>query len=531
MTDPVRLVPAASICLAAFVCLSAAASRVQSAESPAVGAPFDGLLESKAQSAGVSPAATCDDALFQRRAWIDIAGHVPPAVPARDFLLDDDSQRRVRLVDELLASPDFYDHWGNVLTEIFTAERPVRHDTHDGRVLSQWLADSLRAGRSYRDIAHDLIAGEGTTETSGPANFLFRYDVEPEQLTGAVATRFLGVSLQCAQCHNHPFQQWEQDDFWGVAAFFARTKRLDGDNGTGDYLRAVAEVRRGELQIDDPTATPDEEGNRPQKTVAPRFIDDSVPDESVSRREALANWITADGNAWFARNAANRVWAKLFGRGLVEPLDGLGAAEPGPHSDVLDALAAEFTASDYDLKQLLRTIVLSRTYARASAGPEENGATQAATDLYAVFPVRPLTIDELYGSVVQATGHTGIDEEEIHRQLIEDPNSETYFAYRDYAGELMFDRALTVQRSLVLLNSAYVDEAVRQGAANAIASHGTRAGDAHIEHLFLATLSRRPNDDELAEMRSLLERADWKQQGLEDVLWVLINSAEFNLQR
>jgi hypothetical protein len=495
---------------------------------------FDELLEAKSRAGQMPLAEPCDDATFLRRVWIDLAGHVPPVIPAREFLADPDSQKRVHLVDELLGSDDFAEHWGRVLTEVFTDRRPVRQGSHDGQVLSRWLAQSLREGRSYQQVVHDLVAGDGTTESSGAANFLFRYEVAPEQLAGAVGQRFLGVSLQCAQCHNHPFQKWQQGDFWGVAAFFARTKRLDGENGSGDYLRAVADVRRGELQIDDPDAQPEEDGSKPQKTVAPRFIDGSAPATDASRRAALADWVTAAANPYFAQNGANRVWAQLFGRGLVHPLDELGGDAPGPQADVLLELSREYTESGFNLRQLLRTIVLSRTYSRqpVTAAPSSDPAeARQQVASYAVFPVRPLTTDEVYASVVQATGYTGVDEEGRQQEIANDPNAENAYAYRDWSTELMSERALTVQRSLVLLNSEFVHEAVRQGARNAVAAHGTRPGERHVEHLFVATLSRKPTADESAEMQELLAQADWEQQGLEDVLWVLLNSAEFNVQR
>jgi hypothetical protein len=502
------------------------------------GAPpssLDTAVEANCRAAGVPLADPCDDATFLRRAWLDLAGRVPPVIPARQFLDAADASKRERLVAELLESEDFTTHWGRVLTEVFTDRRPIRHAMHDGTVLSRHLRDALATGTSYRDIVRELIEGRGVSDASGPANFLLRYEVQPDQLAGAVANRFLGVSLQCAQCHDHPFQKWRQDDFWGVAAFFGRTQRLDGNTPGGDYLRAVVDVQRGELRIPDSAADPDPYGNRPQKLVRPLLPEGSEPTIAGSRRAALAEWITSSDNPYFARNAVNRIWAQLFGRGLVEPLDGLGAESPGPHADVLEALAQDFAQSGFDFRGLLRSIVLSRTYARQAAPHSTDGkvddaaATRQQLEHLACHPVHPLSVDQLYFSIVQATGYTGVDEDGERRAIAEDPNAVDALAYADRPAELVSSRALSVQRSLVLLNSEYVQEAVKQGARAAVAGNGQRPGAAHIDHLFIATLSRRPTPDEQTAMLTLLRQADWQQHGLEDVLWVLLNSAEFNL--
>jgi hypothetical protein len=511
------------------------AGRAPAADQPgpaAVAQQVDLALAAHQKAAGVTPLAACDDATFLRRAYIDLAGRTPPFLAARDFLNDSSQNKRARLIETLLASDEFAEHWGRVLTIMLTDRRPVRVETHDGRVLRDYLSDALRNNRSYRDIVRELIAGRGLSESSGPANFLLRYDVQPNQLTGAVGKRLLGVSLQCAECHNHPFERWTQEDFRGMQAFFVRTKRLD-DNNAAEYLRAVVDTKKGELEIDDPNAKPKEGEEPPKLKIPPKFLGGEQFTATTTRREALADWVTSEKNAYFGRNMANRVWAHVFTRGLVEPLDSLGAEKPGPHADVLEPLAAGFAASGYDLKWLLRTILLTQAYERGSGsttstdGPAaESADPQAAVqvNLLARFPARSLTVDELYQSIVQSTGHTGVDEA-AEAQYNEQEMDQ--LAYADRPVEFLGERAMTVQRSLVLLNSPYVQEAAHYGSRVTLAAQGRRDPKAQLDFAFLATLARQPTPEESTRLLALLD-AGKGGPGLEDLWWLLLNSAEFS---
>jgi hypothetical protein len=500
--------------------------------SAAVAEQVDLALTARQKAAGVAPLAACDDATFLRRAWVDLAGRTPPFLAARDFLADTSQNKRQQLIETLLASDEFAEHWGRVLTIMLTDRRPVRVETHDGRVLREYLSEALRKNRSYREIARELIAGRGLSESSGPANFLLRYDVQPNQLTGAIGKRLLGVSIQCAECHNHPFEKWSQDDFRGMQAFFVRTKRLD-DNNAADYLRAVVDTKKGELEIDDPAAKPKEGEETPKLKIEPRLLGGETLRAAGTRREQLASWVTSEQNKYFGRNMANRVWAQVFTRGLVEPLDSLGAEKPGPHADVLDPLAAGFAAAGHDLKWLLRTILLTQAYQRASGNSAStDGATGESADPQAVvqvnllarFPARSLTVDELYQSIVQATGHTGVDEA-AEAQYSEQEMDQ--LAYSDRPVEFLGERSMTVQRSLVLLNSEYVQQASHYGSRVTLAAQGRRDPKAQLDFAFLAALARAPTAEESARLLPLIE-AGKGGPGLEDLWWLLLNSAEFS---
>ncbi|HEV3022653.1 MAG TPA: DUF1549 domain-containing protein, partial [Pirellulales bacterium] len=447
--------------------LSLAVGAGWAADEPAgdLSARIDTLVDAACQAGGAVPAGPCDDATFLRRVSIDLAGRVPSVLAARDFLDDATLDKRAALVDRLLAGEEFADHWGRVLTEIATDRRAVRQPPFNGRVLQEYLRDALARDRSYQQIVRELIASEGAGDSNGPVNFLLRYEADPAKLTGAVANKFLGVSLECAQCHHHPFDRWTQDDFWGIAACFARTKQVTANDGE---LFGIMEARRGEMEIDAPAvaiggeqvageadaraegAEAPAEPPSQKKQVAPRLLDGTPLTGNATRRAELAEWITSERNDDFARQAVNAVWGRLFSNPLASDRLANDDATDRYEAELLDTLATGFVADGYSLKRLLRVIVLSRAYGRdsASAAPGEGtGAVEARIPggveepRLARFRVRPLSVDELYQSVVQASGYAG-GYEEMEGQP-GDPASDPQ-SFADPAVELLGQRALTV---------------------------------------------------------------------------------------
>jgi hypothetical protein len=477
-----------------------------------VSARLDAIVAQRCKAAKVTPEPTCDDATFCRRAWLDLAGRVPTALAARQFLDDKSPTKRARLIEQLLSDDDFADHWARLWTQLLTGKRVVRSEQYDGRMLHGYLRQALAADKSYRRIVTELLTAEGMVESSGSANFLLRYEAKPPDLAGAVGKAFLGISLQCAQCHDHPFAKWKKDDFWGVAAYFGRLRLFTHDS-EDENLTAVMEKRRGDLMVPDPEGKPGEDGKAPKKIIVPRLPGGEARPASQKRRQALAEWITDDANPYFARNAANQVWSQLFGAPLVRSLDNVEA--DSPNKDLLDLLATEFQAGGYDWKRLLRVIVLSQCYQRGAGGETAADVRERQRQVFARFPVRPLSVDQLYLSIAQATGHVAPETEDKEDEEGDDKSVES-----------LGQQAQTVQRRLALMNGAYANEAIHAGVKAARVVHGPKLGADHIEWLFLATLSRRPTADESASMLKLAKESK-KSRGLEDVLWVLLNSVEF----
>lgn len=474
---------------------------------------LDALLQARCKQAGVTPEPICDDATFCRRAWLDLAGRVPTALATRHFVEDRNPAKRAVLIDSLLADDDFADHWGRAWAQLFLGKRPTVGEYYDGRRLQAYMRQSLAANTPYRQIVAELVNAQGVIEASGPVNFLLRYEVKPADIAGAVGRAFLGVTLQCAQCHDHPFAAWKKDDFWGTAAYFGRLRLFaNGD----DNLYAVLERPTGDLMLPDPQAKPAADGTVPKKPVAPRLPGEKPGAVPANRRQALADWITSPSNPFFARNAANQVWAQLFGAGLVRSLDKLD--DDHPNRAIVNVLADDFNAAGQDLKRLVRVVTLSQAYQRgAGHGETAEDVREQQWRHFARYPARPLSSDQLYQSIAQATGHRAPEDENRDDDALPDG---------DKPIALLGDRAHTVQQSLALMNSGHVHEAVKAGAKAVIALHGPKPGPSHVEWLFLATLSRRPTTEEATAMQQVLTDGK-KVRGLEDVLWVLLNSAEF----
>jgi uncharacterized protein DUF1549/uncharacterized protein DUF1553 len=520
------------------VCLLVMGLLGQAPAADSASAQMDAMLAAYYQASGVSPASAADDATFLRRAWLDLAGRTPPVADVRKFLVSKQPDKRAALVDQLLESPDAANHFGRVWTEYLTDRRPFEQQEYNGRILQNYLRDAWLENKDYRTVAGELLAGEGGSDTSGPANFLLRYGAGPVPLAGAVSKKFLGLTMQCAECHDHPFTNWKRNEFWGMAAYFARLRRMQpvevpaGDQETGNFV-LVVERGTGELRIPDLEAKPDENGNRPFKSVYPRLpgAKEGEPldgEPAGGRRQPLIAWVTAPDNPYFARHYVNQMWKQLFSAPLVAsfelPLPENRAS--AVKAELLELLAEDFAASGLDPKQPLRVILKSQAYQRAAAVPASDGSTEAlgpsqARELLATYPVRPLSADETFLSIAQATGFKGdFADAEISRLTRED------FGY-DQATTAFSAQAMSVQRGLSLLNSDHIRAACDMAASATQRMFGTTPGPKHIEWMVLGAYGRPP---QVKELESLLKLAGEEEAaaGLHDVAWTLFNSAEFN---
>lgn len=486
---------------------------------------LDALVEQGCTAAAVTPLGRCSDAEFLRRVWLDLAGRTPPV--ARVVALADGAPLdRAAVVQELLQSPEFARHWGRVWTELLTDRRPFDGNEYDARRLLQFLTESFRQNTRYDRLIAELLAGEGTSDVSGPVNFLLRYNVEPAPLAGAVSQKFLGLSLQCAECHDHPHAPWKQKDFWGLAAHFARLRKMTPVNAQGEEaFFTVVERPRGELSLPDKRAQPDENGNLPTKTVFPQLPGRPRTDAHQPRRPALVAWLTDPANPYVSRHVANTVWERLLGAKLVPNLDGWPPLTANTESALLDLLARDFVSGGFDLQRLMQVIVLSETYQRAS---HEEGSTAAVKpqrlelewSLGARARIRPLSADQLHLALAQAFGYH-YDENDF--RLAEAAGEE--FTY-DLPTNTFGPTAVSLGRSLALYNSEHVRGAVEFGAESLVRLHGPTIGVEHLDRIFLALLGRRPSPDELEAFQDLGGENDVR-QGLQDVIWVVLNSAEF----
>lgn len=359
---------------------------------------IDSILESAWQSASVAPAPRCSDEQFLRRVCLDLLGRIPTMAERRDFLADPD---RGALVNRLLESSEFPAFLGDVwTTQLFGYDR---NDT-DRATLANWLTEQIAADRPYDAVVTELLTSTGESAFNGPVNFLLRYPDEP---VVKVSRAFLGVRLDCARCHDHPFDRWTQHDFQRMNRFFDATERREI---SGDNIQLIDVVR---------DVSPDER---------PRFLTGAEPRTSQWRAE-FALFLTRSRP--FARNFVNRQWYHLLGRGIVHPVDDVSAANPAAVPALLEALADEAMAQRFSTKQLIRLICRTQAYQLASADGQPDSERQR---LFAVRSIKPLTPEQWYASLCVATDRAPSDSERLDlvRQFLGDDLNSDYSATWEY---------------------------------------------------------------------------------------------------
>jgi hypothetical protein len=493
---------------------------------------IDKLAAAKFREIGLTPAPLCDDATFLRRAFLDATGTLPTVEQAKDFLDSTDPDKRQKLIDRLLgltgdpAQDTFNDayaaywtlRWSDLLrcsSEVLG--EPGMWAEHN------WLLASFRDNKPMDKLARELITARGTTTGSGPANFYVAFKT-PAERAEATAQLFLGVRLQCAQCHHHPFEALSQDDYYGFAAFFARVNnKPSADYGRLGGPQVILDRTDGEVN------NPRTGQVRPPTPLLGKPLVDA-PD----RRAALADWLTAPDNRLFARNVVNRYVAHLLGRGLVEPVDDMRATNPPSNPELLDALADDFIKNKYDVKQIMRTIMSSRLYqldSRPGTGDSGDGR------FYGHYLVKRLPAEPLLDAVGAAAGvPTKFAKAPLGTRAIELPDGTSdnpflkTFGKPKRAGVCACERVSdpNLAQALHTLNSEAITAKIAdpQGRVAALVA-AKKTPEEAVTELYLATLSRRPTDEERKLCERLLAEAPDATTFYQDLLWSLINSRQF----
>lgn len=507
--------------------LSAAAPSIQPASVTASSAEIDSIIASGFTAAQVVPAARSSDSEFLRRVWLDLAGRTPPISAVRK-LEGGEPLDRPALVAQLLTSEDYVNYWGRLWADYLTGQRQVESERYNGQKFLHWIAKSFRENTPYDQTVAELVTGEGTSDVSGPVNFLLRYDAQPVPLAGAVSQKMLGLSLQCAECHDHPHAEWKQKDFWGLAAHFARLhKMVPAEGFEGEPFAVVVERSRGELTVPDKKAMKDAEGRFPKKTVAAQLPGEPRTSPQAPRRAALVKWLADAKNPYVSRHFVNQAWTQLLGEPLVPNLDHWQPNGTTVELQVLDRLAGQFAGSGYDIRKLLTTIVLSDTYQRSCVSPvssasDEDRLAQATLELkhWSRARQRPLSADQIHLSLAQAFGYYFDDDD--HRQASAAGMEFLNDIPTDSFGKL----PVSLTRSLAMFNGEHARGTVVTAAESAKRAFGSAVGSEQIEWLFQAVLSRQPTDEELAYFEENATSTE-AETAIQDIAWVLINSAEF----
>jgi hypothetical protein len=477
----------------------------------AVVAKIDAAFERNWQLNRVTPAAAADDATFLRRVTLDLTGLIPTVGEVRTFLADTRSNKRQRVIAELLERPQHASHlarlWRGVLI-------PKTADGPAVLAFESWLQMRFLQNVPYDRVVREILMARGTLLQSEPTIFFAANNTKPEELAASSSRAFLGLQVSCAQCHDHPFAPWKQADFWSFAAFYAR---VQGPATLGD-----------QTPVED---GPDGEVRHPKtlKAMAPRFLDGpEVSDANgEARRAKLARWVTAPENPFFARATVNRVWWLLFGRGLVQPVDDFGPHTSAAHPEVLDVLAADFIASGFDLRRTLRTIAASRPYQLAS---DSDQVDREFLTTYTAMPVRSLSARQIFDALLQASGQR-------ESKANTPAERQTFLAQFEAPTRDPLEFQGGILQILTLINGPLVARLTNPTSGDLIAALADSpflTDQQRVETLFLATVSRWPREIELAELQKAMQTqhtAEARTQALGHILWALLNSTEFVLNR
>jgi hypothetical protein len=471
---------------------------------------------------GIRPVGPASDAEFMRRVFLDLTGRIPSAFEAQEFLADSSPDRRERLVDRLLEHRDHATHLAAVWREILLPSDVDLSRVGGPAKFEEWLAERFAKNESYDQIVRELLLAKGRVAESGPLLFYAALKLNPEELAARTSRAFLGVRMECAQCHDHEISQ---HDFWSFAAFFARISRPLGKMEMTSPVLAVRDNQQGDVTIPDTN-----EVVRPRLPLSDIEVQDT-PD-GPSRREQLVDWLTARNNGQFARAAVNRVWAHLFGRGLVEPVDDMRPDNPPLAPELLETLARDFAASNFDLKRLLRALVLTKTY-QLSSRSEENDPSRSLH--FAQMNIKSFTAEQLYDCIAVAT------QQEASQAVAADQSGLLRFSdmsrqgfieqFRAPAGQAT-DYHAGIPQALALMHGGLVQNSTDMATSGLLKSLAAPflTDDQRLDALFLSTLSRYPTDSERELMGEPVAAATTeaeRQQALGDILWALLNSAEF----
>jgi hypothetical protein len=474
----------------------------------------------------VKPSPKSDDSEFLRRVYLDLTGVVPTAEKVKEFLESKDPKKREKLVDELLDDPNFgkqqAEIWAQMMIPADSMNRILATDN-----LRKWLAAAFNEDKPWDKLVEELVTASGSMDENGAVTF-FVANNSPDKMTGQVSKLFLGVQLQCAQCHNHPFTDWKQDEYWGMAAFFMKVRQ----NGNPKMVAknggtiSVSESATGFGKGGKKGAAP--EG---QKIVPAKFLGAEQPkmDTSAPYRPVLAKWMTSADNPYFAKAMVNRMWAHFFGRGFVNPIDDMHEGNPATHPELLMALAEQFKRNEFDLKFLVKAIVMSETYQRTSRPVEGN---EGDTELFSRMYVRTMTPEQLYDSIFTVVGNVkgaanpgpkggfggkkgpgGGPRDQFVR----------FFRVEDGADPLEYQDG--IPQALRLMNSPMLNNG---GKALEEALKCQTPAEA-VDYLFVVTLSRHPTVAETQRLTGYVGKQKDQRTAYTDILWTLLNCSEFRL--
>ncbi|HEV7222677.1 MAG TPA: DUF1549 and DUF1553 domain-containing protein [Pirellulales bacterium] len=533
------------------------ATAVGDLDSAALAAYIDAALGAAWEAERVVPAPPADDAEFLRRASLDIIGKIPAASEVRAFLRDKAPDKRRRMVESLLARGGYANHFANAWRELLLPGANTSPETRAlAPPLEAWLRLRFAEETPYDRLVAELLtpaamaapqpgAAQPAAAAPSPLAFFQANEYKPENLTANTSRIFLGTQVQCAQCHDHPFARWKQQQFWSLAAFFSGSSVVaqaqpPADSDADPHADDADEAQPASLV--EASLISNAEGKLAIKIpgldliAEARFLDGSAPKLRAGEdpRLPLTRWLTSRDNPYFARALVNRLWEHFLGRGFVDPVDDLDEANPPSHPELFDEVARQFAYHQYDIKYLIRAITATRAYQLSSRAA--GGGGQDDSRLFARMPLRRLSPEQLYDSLVQATGFRDAASQAQANVLQVDDTAQARLKslFADQSSRRS-ESQTSILQALSLMNGGLVADATsleRSQLLSAVAELPYLDSAERVETLFLAALGRFPEEDE--QLRMLAYLADRGQtigerRALADVFWALLNSAEFIL--
>ena len=487
---------------------------------------IDDLVAEKLNKLRIVPSGLASDEAFLRRAFLDIVG-LPPTLEERaKFMADNRPEKRDALVDDLINRKEFTEMWVMKWAELMQ----IRTVNQGGNSVSykaalnyyQWLRERIAANMPFNQLVRELLEAKGGTFDNPATNF-FQMESDVLKLTENVAQVFMGTRIQCAQCHNHPFDRWTMDDYYRFAAFFAQVKRKPAE----DPRERI--VFDGGGEIKNPVT---------KENMDPKFLGGPKPEiaKGQTRRESVANWLASPENPWFARNVVNIIWDHYMGVGIVEPVDDVRVSNPPSNPELLDALAEKFVSYDYDFKKIVRDICTSRTYQLSTATNETN---ESDTRNFSKAMIRRVRAEVLLDTISQVTKtsekYKGLPKGARAVQIA-DGNTSNYFlttfgrATRATVCSCEVKMEPNLSQALHLINGDTVHQRIQQGKTVSDLLAEKKAPAEIIDALYLKALSRNPTETERKKLLAAVnevEKPEEKKDVLEDVFWALLNSKEF----
>jgi len=483
----------------------------------------------------VRASAVAEDTEWLRRVYLDIVGHIPPQDAIKQFLTDKDEAKRSKVIDNLLDHPDYVRNWTTIWTNNLIGRRTPRRVSRGG--LQKFLREAFGKNRPWNEVVFDIVTGEGHFEREGAVNFLLaqmQNNDDGVQATAKTTRLFMGIQVQCTQCHNHPFNDWKQDQFWQFNSFFRQMRKVDHrryDPKSGrmvdDYSELITRDFSGPVYF--------EKRSGLMQVAYPQYFTSKVdPASGINRRRELGRLMIEGDQPYIARAIVNRMWGRFFGYGFTKPVDDMGPHNPSSHPDLLDRLTSELVKSGYDLKQLIRWIANSEAYnltSRYNSGNEVDNPGAGETPLFSHMYVKSMQAEQLYDSLIIATnahqsGRSNWAAQEKQRQAW---MRQFVIAFDTDENDEATTFNGTIPQALMMMNGPLIENAIsdKKGGylQKVLAERGSDSKK--IQQLFLTSLCRQPTRTELASAVKVFRNAPDKLALYQDLFWALLNSNEF----